>query len=747
MKKFCIIYFILCLNFIFSQKISLKEIGGNLKTESLVKYLAKELAVKYKEKDIAAYYDNMFRINMINENYDVSLSQLDSVRNVYKKSNPGAASAMGSQFEIYINTVKRTRDNKIFDKIYEEEFRKKYEKLPLESQMILPQYFDTSAVNFDKEINEMVRESAGKESIDIVDALKICRKYNSYNVAKKSFGLALPLLKKLEKEIFTVYDSIKINTKDNGIVTLSVVLNNKKKGKQSTILINTIYSGADNLNTAKEFAANGYAAVILNTRGKYLSPDNIEPFEHEADDIYDAIDWITRQTWSNGRVGMIGGSYLGFSQWAATKKMHPGLKTIIPQAAVGIGTMDYPMTNNVFMSYSLRWLNYVMNNKMTDDAGFEDTKNWNSVYKKWYESGRSFRKLDSISGKPNAVFQRWLDHPSYDAFWKKMIPYKKEFSKIDIPVLTTTGYYDADKLGALYYFREHYKYNKNASHYLIIGPYDHSGAQGYIKGEFRGYTIDPAAKINLNKIWLEWFDYILEQKDKPLFLKDKVNYQVMGTDQWKNAASIDIFDHNKSRFYIGNNEKSLYLSEIKLDKNKFAALKVNLADRTDADEMLNQKNNIVDNVLYSKNNLIFSSGILDKSFEFSGNFSGALSLSVNKKDVDLYINLFELMPDGRYFLISNYIARASYAKDNEKRNLLPENKKIAIPINNNDFVSRKMEKGSRLVLMIGVIKTPFWQINYGSGKDVSSETIADAKEPMEVHFYNDSYIDIPLIQK
>ena len=71
---------------------------------------------------------------------------------------------------------------------------------------------------------------------------------------------------------------------------------------------------------------------------------------------------------------MIGGSYLGFSQWAATKKLHPALKTIIPQAPVGIG-IDYPMSGNVFMSYMLRWIDHVTINKLTDNAGFSNEKN------------------------------------------------------------------------------------------------------------------------------------------------------------------------------------------------------------------------------------------------------------------------------------------------------------------------------------------------------------------------------------
>ena len=569
---------------------------------------------------------------------------------------------------------------------------------------------------------------------------------------KKSFLLYFLLVscfifpQKIEPENSIIKDSIRIQTKDHATLSLMLVLN-KNKNPQATVLVNTIYPDPKNIDLVKNFVKNNYAAVILYPRGKYVSENNIEPFEHEADDINEAISWIIKQPWSNGEVGMIGGSYLGFSQWAATKNLHPALKTIVPEASTGVGAMSLPMNNNIFMNYSLQWLEYVTSNKTTDSKSFYDQKKWNSTFKKWYESGKSYRKLDSISGKPNTIFQRWLDHPGYDDYWKKMVPYKDEFSKINIPVLSTTGYYDVDRNGALYFFNEHTKYNKKAEHYLIIGPYDHWGAQGFIKNELRGYKIDAAASIDLNKIWLGWFDYIFKNKPKPDFLKGKINYQVMGTNQWKSAESMSVFNQNKEKFYLENNKGTLNLSKSKSRKENFSALKVDFRDRTDADEVFNLKYNIVDRFIYTKNNLFFKTDPFTHPFEFSGNVSGNLSISINKKDVDLYFNIYEEMPNGQYFLLYSYVSRASFAKDKEKRKLLTPQKIEIIPILGNDFVSKKIEKGSRLVMMLGAVKNPYWQINYGTGKDVSDETVADAEEPLEIKFYSNSFIEIPIVKE
>lgn len=438
---------------------------------------------------------------------------------------------------------------------------------------------------------------------------------------------------------------------------------------------------------------------------------------------------------------MIGGSYDGFSQWAAAKNLHPALKTIIPSASVGFG-IDFPMYNNCFSPYMLRWLSYV--DKETDYEIFNDEKKWLSVYNSYYKNGTAFNKLDSIYGKTNFIFQKWLKHPSFDKYWRSKMPDKKDFAKINIPVLTLTGYYDADQRGAMYYYNEHHKNNKNANHYLVIGPYGHSGVISAVDEEYNGYKIDSIAKINIEEISFQWFDYILEGKKKPEFLKDKVNYQVMGSNEWKSAPKI-----NK----ISNGKLKLFLNKTKLEeiepKLGYISQTVNFLERKDTLQSFSDEK-ILDNKLspeYLKDRLIFESNVFEKSFEINGSFTGNLKVSINKKDMDVILTVYEKLSSGQYLKLSHeYFARASYAKDNTKRNLLRPNVVENIPIKNTFFTSRKVEKGSKLIVALGIRKSADVQINYGTGKDVSEETIADAKEPLEVKWYNDSYIEIPVMQ-
>ena len=102
------------------------------------------------------------------------------------------------------------------------------------------------------------------------------------------------------------------------------------------------------------------------------------------------------------------------------------------------------------------------------------------------------------------------------------------------------------------------------------------------------------------------------------------------------------------------------------------------------------------------------------------------------------------MPNGKYFHLSYTIGRASYAKDITKRTLLKPNEIETIPFSNTHLVSKKLSKGSRLLVYINVNKNPFSELNYGSGKEVSNETIDDAKEPLTVKWYNASFVEIPI---
>ena len=116
----------------------------------------------------------------------------------------------------------------------------------------------------------------------------------------------------------------------------------------------------------------------------------------------------------------------------------------------------------------------------------------------------------------------------------------------------------------------------------------------------------------------------------------------------------------------------------------------------------------------------------------------------DKKDMDIGLVFYEVMPNGELFQLSYFIGRASYAKDMSVRRLLTPGKVESIPFDKTRMVSRRLGKGSRLLVTLNVNKNPSAQINYGTGKDVSDEDINDAKTALQIKWRNDSYVKIPI---
>ena len=269
---------------------------------------------------------------------------------------------------------------------------------------------------------------------------------------------------------YIINDSVLIHTSYGITLSAVVVRSADVQTKQPAALMFFIYANtARSIQEAKSAADHGYVGIVADARGKRLGTGKIEPYEHEVQDVNAVIEWITHQPWSDGRVGMYGGSYSGFAQWAATKKLHKALKTIVPYVAA-IPGLGVPMENNIFLTANYQWPFYVTTSNMLDTAINNDFQRFRKLRVNWFYSGVPFNRIDSIDGLPNPWLQKWLKHPSFDRYWQSMIPFRNEYAHINIPVLSITGYYDDGQVSAMEYFREHYRYRPDAEHYLVIGP-------------------------------------------------------------------------------------------------------------------------------------------------------------------------------------------------------------------------------------------------------------------------------------
>jgi len=158
---------------------------------------------------------------------------------------------------------------------------------------------------------------------------------------------------------------------------------------------------------------------------------------------------------------------------------------------------------------------------------------------------------------------------------------------------------------------------------------------------------------------------------------------------------------------------------------------------------------LISKSLVTHNAVIFVSEPLAKPVQIGGLMSGRLDFYVNKMDVDLNLVMYELLSDGDYVRLFNPACelRLSYAQDRVHRHLLKAGERQQTVFRTERMTSRQIQAGSRLVVGLRIGKRPDREINYGTGNDVSEESVADGKAPLRIRWYNDSYIEIPVRAK
>jgi uncharacterized protein len=712
--------------------------------------LARQAIPVYKDENRAKYLNTLFRLQSVANDHSGADETLEALVRLRSASDPGNVAPLRA-FQIAERAkIACSADKKTQEECVRGAFRSVFEPLnDLDSSRSL--FWLTG--NIDRMQNDLqagAEKAVGKPSLPLADAIGLIRNYHLLS----TFEMIGPFTDTLTAEddarryLIDMHASVRTADSADDSAEISAITTRPRhaRGELPTLLRYTIYADdAQALSDARTMAAHGYAGVVAYTRGKGRSPQTPIPFEHDGDDARAVIAWIARQPWSDGRVGMYGGSYDGFTQWAAAKKLPTALKTIVPYVANNPGN-GLPMENNVFVFVNYAWPFYTTNNKSLDNATYFDHDRWNALNERWYLSGQSYRAVDRIDGTPNPWFQRWLQHPTYDRYWRRMTPYGREFAKIDIPVLTITGYFDDGQQSALHYLRQHYAHKPDAEHYLLIGPYDHIGAQAARKAAvLSGYSIDPVAMMDTQDITFQWMDHVFRDGPKPELLRDRINYQVMGANVWKHAPSIAAMSTDTRVLYLSAAKSGDTYTLSERPDAPVGAL-TQIVDFSDRSTSVGDHypEPIVGKALDASSGLLFESAPFETPIEISGILSGELHLTTDRRDLDFSVTLYERMPSGELFHLSYFLGRASHADDMTSRRLLTPGKKTTVRFDRARMTSRKLQPGSRLLVAVSVNKNAYAQVNHGTGKDVSDEDIQDAGAPMHVQWHTDSRIRIPV---
>jgi putative CocE/NonD family hydrolase len=516
---------------------------------------------------------------------------------------------------------------------------------------------------------------------------------------------------------------------------------------------------------AAYFASHGYAFALVDVRGRGNSGGEFEPFAQEPRDGHDVVEWLAQQPFCDGKVAMWGGSYAGFDQWATAKEFPPHLATIVPAAAAH-PPLDYPSLDNVGETYDMQWFT-LTSGRAGQQNLFSDSKFWRTKFLDAYKKHIAFKTLDSFVGNPSVNFQRILKHPTADAYYDAMVPTTEQFKRITLPILTITGQYDGDELGALTFYRDHIANaspEARAKHFLIIGPWDHAGTRTPTD-EVGGVKFGPAAIVDLNDLHRQWYDWTLKNGPKPEFLKNQVAYYLLApgnggaNGEWKYADDFAGLVANPKAFYLDSKNgdangvfRSGALTEKKpsegADQYVYDPLDTSRGENVEGVEP-NEKTAGIDQRLplsIGKDGLVYHTDPLPAETPLIGCPKLSLWISIDTPDTDFEADLYEIQPDGTSIALWSDIRRLRYRESLREAKLVKPGEIVKCDFDPGLFVARRLMKGSRLRLVISSPNSIFWQKNYNSGGIVADETARDART-CHVKIYHDtthrSVIDLP----
>jgi putative CocE/NonD family hydrolase len=279
-------------------------------------------------------------------------------------------------------------------------------------------------------------------------------------------------------------------------------------------------------------ASHGYAVLNQDVRGIYRSQGTFDPMEQEVNDGYDAVEWAAAQPWSNGKVGMFSGSYVGLTQWQAADRTPPHLLAIAPDVTASDYHDNWTYVDGEFdLWFAQSWIHVTFGQEilLRDLLAMGMPRDQaNAKVARFAQAGTNHLLDDWVWQLPLVSFPvyqaiapyyyDWLRHPDYDEHWKRL-DIQHRYGNVKVPVLNSGGWYDIFQVGTVRNFvgmrAEGGTAEARAGTKLVMTCCGHAGDSGaltwnqspkpvtttmrfmnhYLKGEDNGVENDPAVQL------------------------------------------------------------------------------------------------------------------------------------------------------------------------------------------------------------------------------------------------------------
>jgi putative CocE/NonD family hydrolase len=356
----------------------------------------------------------------------------------------------------------------------------------------------------------------------------------------------------------TIERDVPVKMRD-GVTLHADIYRPKADGQFPTLLQRTPYDKRNGTDFGLRAAAAGYVAIVQDVRGRYSSEGAWYPFKNEPSDGYDTIEWVAALPYSNGKVGMWGGSYVGATQMLAAVAHPPHLAGICPVVTASNYHDGWTYQGGAFE----QWFDESWTSGLAQDTMNRQVQSNTNAMK-----GVSTLPLSdySLFNLPNPAastsiaslapyFADWLAHPNYDDYWKQF-SIEERFADITVPALHIAAWYDIFQGGSLRNYvgikaRGGRETARNGQHLLVtIG--GHAGSGQKIGDVDFGPA---AAEFNEGDITLRWYDYLFKGIQNE-FAGKPVRIFVMGANQWRDEDDWPLSRARQTKYFLHSDGKA-----------------------------------------------------------------------------------------------------------------------------------------------------------------------------------------------
>jgi len=551
-----------------------------------------------------------------------------------------------------------------------------------------------------------------------------------------SLTIVTPRASAAEAYTVTVERGVAVKMRD-GTVLHADIYRPKAEGTFPILLERTPYDKNGSSSFGLRAGAQGYVVIVQDVRGRYTSDGEWYPFKHESSDGFDTVEWAATLPYSNGKMGMFGGSYVGATQMLAAIAHPPHLSGICPIVTASNYHDGWTYQSGAFE----QWFNESWTSGLAQDTLNRSVRNnTNALHGIWTLPLTAYPLFELPPTAPDADLTRslapyfldWLAHPSYDEYWKQW-SIEEHYSDIKVPMLTVAAWYDIFLGGSLRNY---------------VGVKLHGGSDAARQGQRLLVTIGghagsgrkigdvdfgPSADSNEDDVILSWYDHLFKNAANEFAAPQPVRIFVMGANQWRNEDDWPLPRTRQERYFL------------------HSAGKANSASGDGALSTAPPRAESPDHYTYDPANpapttggplccdsshlgpgprdqrpveartdvLVYSTPVLSQDLEITGPVTAELFASSSAVDTDFTAKLVDVWPDGFAQNLTEGIIRARYRESQEKPSFLNPGQPYKFTL---DLwsTSNLFRKGHRVRLEISSSNFPRFDRNLNTGEDATS---------------------------